>query len=91
MDSFYCLVRTILNKQLSLYCVNLNCNLNINKKDDVLTYPTCFTSKSAYKTLYLLSLHNISSFFSIEHISYVSIELYKAELTIMLNQIYIQN
>ena len=91
MDSFYCLVRTILNKQLSLYCVSTNCSLNINQKDDLLIYPICFTSKSAHKTLYLLSLHNISSFFSIQHISYVSIELYKAELTIMLNQIYIQN
>lgn len=91
MDSFYCLVRIILNKTISLYCISLNCNINVSKKDDILIYPTCFTSKSAYKTLYLVSLHNISSLFSIQHIGYVSIELYKAELTIILNQIYIQN
>jgi len=91
MDSLYCLVRIILNKKFSLYCLNLNCNLNVNKKDNILIYPTCFTSKSAYKTLYLLSLHNMSSFFSMQHISYVSIELYKAELTTTFNQMYIQN
>lgn len=91
MDSFYCLVRIIFNKKLSLYCFSSNCNLNINKKDNILIYPICFTSKSASKALHLFSLHNISYLFSIQHIGYVSIELYKAELTIMLNQIYIQN
>lgn len=91
MDSFYCLVRIILNKKLSLYCFNYVLSQNINTKKIITLYPICFTAKSSYNIMKLLSLYSTVSLISVSHISYIAIELYKAELSLVLEQLYIQN
>ena len=91
MDSFYCLVRIILNKKLSLYCFNYKVPQNINKKQIMISYPICFTAQSSYNIIKLLSLHSCIQLISASHLSYIAIELYKAELSLLLEQFYIQN
>ena len=91
MDSFYCLVRIILNKKLSLYCFNCSVPEIIGHKISLVSSPICFTAKCSKNIIKLLSLHSGFNLISINHISYLAIELYKAELSLVLEQIYIQN
>nr|YP_009300570.1 hypothetical protein BI106_gp038 [Campylaephora sungminbooi]AKU47489.1 hypothetical protein [Campylaephora sungminbooi]ALN11936.1 hypothetical protein 121 [Campylaephora sungminbooi] len=91
MDSFYCLVRIILNKKLSLYCFNCIVPKDPSQKVLNLVHPICFTAKSSGNIIKLLSLHSCFNVIAVNHISYLAIELYKAELSLVLGQIYIQN
>lgn len=91
MDSCYCLVRIILNKKLSLYYLNFKSSCKISYKVKKIDYPICFTAKSAENILKLLSLHSYFDLISINHAFYLGIEVYKAELSLFLKQIYIQN
>nr|YP_010865310.1 hypothetical protein QQR83_pgp064 [Campylaephora boydenii]WGT74185.1 hypothetical protein [Campylaephora boydenii] len=91
MDSLYCLVRIILNKKLSLYCFNYVIPKNFSQNVLNIVHPICFTAKSSDNIIKLLSLHSCFNAIAINHISYLAIELYKAELSLVLGQIYIQN
>lgn len=91
MDPFYCLVRIILNKQLSLYCFNYNFSVNIDQKILKISYPLCFTAKSSKNILKLFSLHPCYNLISTNHAFYLAIELYKAELCLVLHQSYTQD
>nr|YP_009509243.1 hypothetical protein [Gracilaria vermiculophylla]AXI96893.1 hypothetical protein [Gracilaria vermiculophylla]WDZ68041.1 hypothetical protein [Gracilaria vermiculophylla] len=54
-------------------------------------YPVCFTSDN-YQSIYtLLNQHDYIELFSIQHIQYLSKELYKANLCLLLSQTYIQS
>nr|YP_010986223.1 hypothetical protein UYL67_pgp197 [Pachymeniopsis lanceolata]WOL37141.1 hypothetical protein [Pachymeniopsis lanceolata] len=89
MDGFYCLIRLQKNRIISL-CLFESIQANIgsyNKK----IYPICFTAVSADLMYILLSKHNLLKKFSINHILYIGQELYKAELSTVLKQVYIQN
>ena len=91
MDSFYCLVRIILNKKLSLYCFDYTVPQMMDKNLYKTAFPICFTARSCNKIIKLLSLHSCFNCISINHISYLAIELYKAELSLSLEQTYTQN
>jgi len=91
MDSFYCLVRIILNKKLALYCFNCISPEVISYKFSVVSSPICFTANSSKHIIKLLSLHSCFNLISVNHMSYLAIELYKAELSLILEQVYIQN
>jgi hypothetical protein len=91
MDSFYCLVRIILNKKLSLYCFNYTSSKYVGEKTKNVYCPICFSAKSSKNLIRLFSLHYCYHFISINHAFYLGQELYKAELSLILNQIYIQN
>lgn len=91
MDSFYCLVRIPLNEKISLYCIYNNDTLNLRVKTYSLSYPICFTAESSEKIILLLSRHSIFTLFSINHALYLGKELYKAELSLLLKQYYLQD
>ena len=91
MDSFYCLVRIILNKKISLYCFNYTSLKYIGHKKKKRCYPICFSAKFAQNIITLFSLHSYYNLVSINHAFYLGQELCKAELSLNLNQIYIQN
>lgn len=91
MDSFYCLVRIILNKQLSLYYLNRRSSSKLTYKIKRINYPICFTAKSAKNMIKLLSLHSYFDLIASNHAFYLGVELYKAELSLFLKQIYIQD
>nr|QCI09129.1 hypothetical protein [Inkyuleea mariana] len=86
MDNFYCLIRVIVHKKrkLSLYYFSHN----ITKQSFI--YPICFTASNINVMFKLLSMHNCFNQASIYHILYIGQELYKAELCLAFNQIYIQ-
>ncbi len=90
MDSFYCLVRIMFQKKIVLYYIVKKDNLASYKKDSMYLYPTCFTANSANSMIKLLSLHNFFAMSSIKHALYLGKELYKAEIALIFNQIYIQ-
>nr|YP_010985820.1 hypothetical protein RMF00_pgp199 [Grateloupia asiatica]WOL36738.1 hypothetical protein [Grateloupia asiatica] len=89
MDNFYCLIRLQKNKVILLFLFeSIQSGVeNYNKK----VYPICFTAVSADLMYILLSKHNLLKKFSINHILYIGQELYKAELSILFNQLYVQN
>nr|YP_009244494.1 hypothetical protein Gchil_081 [Agarophyton chilense]AMK96736.1 hypothetical protein Gchil_081 [Agarophyton chilense]ASP44631.1 hypothetical protein [Agarophyton chilense]UAD84335.1 hypothetical protein [Agarophyton chilense] len=54
-------------------------------------YPICFTSDN-YSSIYqLIHQHDYIKLLSIQHIQYISKELYKANLCVLLCQTYIQS
>ena len=91
MDSFYCLVRIILNKQLSLYYLHFTSSRNFTNKIKTIDYPICFTARSSQNIIKLISLHSCFDLITHNHAFYLGRELYKAELSLFLKQIYIQN
>nr|YP_009297004.1 hypothetical protein Ceram_071 [Ceramium japonicum]AOM66347.1 hypothetical protein Ceram_071 [Ceramium japonicum] len=91
MDSFYCLVSIILNKKISLYCFKNTHSNYIAQKMTKICYPICFSAKSSKNILKLFSLHSYNNLISINHAFYLGQELYKAELSLFFNQVYIQN
>lgn len=91
MDSFYCIVRIILNKKLSLFCFNYSSSVWMGQKIKRMYYPICFSAKSSTTIIKLFSLHSCYKIMSMNHALYLGKELYKAELSLILHQVYIQN
>ena len=91
MNSFYCLVRIILNKKIALYCFHCKVPQITDYNISNISCPICFTAKSFSKMIQLLSVHSCFNSITLSHMSYLAIELYKAELSLSLNQVYIQN
>nr|YP_009398869.1 hypothetical protein [Cliftonaea pectinata]ARW68135.1 hypothetical protein [Cliftonaea pectinata] len=54
-------------------------------------YPTCFTANSSSIIFYLMSLHSSCNVLSTQHKLYLGKEIFKLEISIKLNQLYIQN
>jgi len=90
MDLFYCLIRVVFHKKIAIYFVVRKDQFNSSNQCCINLYPTCFTAYSANSLIKLLSLHECFSISSIEHLLYLGKELYKAEIALIFNQIYIQ-
>nr|YP_010986024.1 hypothetical protein NDC12_pgp194 [Polyopes affinis]WOL36942.1 hypothetical protein [Polyopes affinis] len=86
MDDYYCSIRLYENKSITLFLFHNNI---ISYK--VNTYPICFTASSISLIHMLLSKHHYFKSFSVNHILYIGQELYKAELSLMFDQVYVQN
>nr|YP_009510811.1 hypothetical protein [Gracilaria gracilis]AXI96484.1 hypothetical protein [Gracilaria gracilis] len=84
MDSYYCLIKVVDNYKIICCCFpKTNCPIR--------DYPICFTADNYSLINHLISQHNYINLFSIQHIQYISIELYKANLCLLLSQAYIQS
>nr|YP_009393486.1 hypothetical protein [Bostrychia simpliciuscula]ARW62048.1 hypothetical protein [Bostrychia simpliciuscula] len=86
MDTSYILIRIHNKKTIELHY--FICSLYYNSI--IYSYPICFTANSSYVMFILLSLHKSFHFLTTEHKLYLGKELYKAEISIQLNQKYIQ-
>nr|YP_009395959.1 hypothetical protein [Dasya naccarioides]ARW65145.1 hypothetical protein [Dasya naccarioides] len=84
MDNGYFLIRVIKNFSIELYYFSSVKNNYIYK------YPICFCANDIYLIIDLISLHDLINTISFTHLIYLGKELYKAELSIFYNQIYIQ-
>nr|YP_009510402.1 hypothetical protein [Gracilaria caudata]AXI96075.1 hypothetical protein [Gracilaria caudata] len=82
MDSYYSLIKVI--HHYKIVCL-------LKTKSCVYEYPVCFTADNYNSVNQLINQHDYINLFSIVHIQYISKELYKANLCLMLNQIYIQS
>nr|UAD84134.1 hypothetical protein [Gracilaria changii] len=83
MESNYCLI------QITDY-YKINCLL-IKKNISIQQYPICFTGYNYDLISQLIKQHDYGNSLSISHISYIFKELYKANLCLLLNQVYIQS
>lgn len=86
MDQSYLIIRIDNKKNIELHCFFYK---NIDFKYN---YPTCFTvyfEKFSY-LLYLVSLSGLFNILSTSHKIYFGIELFKAYVSIKLEQSYIQ-
>nr|WCH58140.1 hypothetical protein [Cystoclonium purpureum f. stellatum] len=83
MDNSYCLIRLNVNINISLYFFYVDNNVS--------QYPICITACQSDILYYLMSLHNSFRNLSINHYLYLGKELYKAELSLILKQKYIQD
>nr|YP_009392649.1 hypothetical protein [Bostrychia tenella]ARW61211.1 hypothetical protein [Bostrychia tenella] len=86
MDTSYVLIRVYNQETIEVYYFKCNtyCNRTLYK------YPICFTANNIHCMFILISLHNEFIFLSTQHKLYLGKELYKAEISIQLNQQYIQ-
>nr|BCB92343.1 hypothetical protein [Grateloupia asiatica] len=89
MDNFYCLIRLQKNRTISL-CLFESIQNSLENYDKNI-YPICFTAVSADSMYILLSKHDLFKKLSINHVLYLGQELYKAELSVIFNQSYVQN
>nr|YP_008144696.1 hypothetical protein [Grateloupia taiwanensis]AGO19819.1 hypothetical protein [Grateloupia taiwanensis] len=89
MDDFYCLIRLQKNRTISL-CLFESIQNNI-KNYNKNVYPICFTAVSADSMYILLSKHDLVKKLSMNHVLYIGQELYKAELSVIFDQSYVQN
>nr|YP_063678.1 hypothetical plastid protein [Gracilaria tenuistipitata var. liui]AAT79753.1 hypothetical plastid protein [Gracilaria tenuistipitata var. liui] len=83
MDSYYCLIQ--IQYKYKIVCFLLKKNPNLHN------YPICFTSDNYHLIYQLIHQHDYIKLLSIEHIQYISKELYKANLCVLLRQTYIQS
>nr|YP_010198953.1 hypothetical protein LK147_pgp138 [Hydropuntia urvillei]UAD88402.1 hypothetical protein [Hydropuntia urvillei] len=51
----------------------------------------CFTANDYILICQLINQHDCIKLFSVQHIQYIFKELYKANLCLLLNQIYVQS
>nr|YP_010199359.1 hypothetical protein LK036_pgp148 [Gracilariopsis tenuifrons]UAD89217.1 hypothetical protein [Gracilariopsis tenuifrons] len=85
MDAFYCSIKIVSNYKII-------CSLFVyNKKGDFYNYPICFTAKNDNIMYSLMIQHDLIQLLSLNHIFYISKEVYKANLCLLLNQFYIQS
>nr|YP_010198575.1 hypothetical protein LK037_pgp114 [Gracilaria pacifica]UAD86991.1 hypothetical protein [Gracilaria pacifica] len=84
MDSYYCLIKVVDNYKIICYCFSKTNSL-------IRGYPICFTAYNYSLINQLISQHDYINLFSIQHIQYISKELYKANLCLLLSQAYIQS
>lgn len=86
MDKFYCLI--LINKT-----DNSNIELRFLQYDYSIlfyNYPICFTASNASVMFALLFKNGILQHFSSAHLLYLGKELFKAEISFLLQQKYIQ-
>nr|YP_009019686.1 hypothetical protein [Gracilaria salicornia]AHH24654.1 hypothetical protein [Gracilaria salicornia] len=84
MDSSYCLIQIVDHyKIVCCFFQKTNCYC--------CDYPICFTAYNYGSINKLMTQHNYIYLLSIQHIQYISKELYKANLCLLLSQNYIQN
>jgi len=89
MDNFYCLIKIINNtEKIEIYCFRHFIKISDNKTFN--SYPLCFTAYDFNSIFLLLSLHYLLNLLSLPHILYLGKELFKAELALFSEQIYIQ-
>ena len=86
MDYLYSLIK-IKNKtgKIEVYFINMNNNQKSN------IYPLCFTAYNVNSIFLLLSLHDILLSLSVLHTLYLGKELFKAEISLIIGQQYIQD
>ena len=84
MDNSYFLIRVMKNFSIELYY------FSSIKKSYIYNYPICFCANDINLIIDLLSLHDLINLISSTHLIYLGKELYKAQLSIFYNQIYIQ-
>nr|YP_010196941.1 hypothetical protein LK099_pgp141 [Crassiphycus corneus]UAD84745.1 hypothetical protein [Crassiphycus corneus] len=82
MDSYYYLIKVI--RHYKIVCL-------LKKNSGVHEYPICFTAYNYESVNQLINQHDYINLLCILHIQYISKELYKANLCLLLNQIYIQS
>lgn len=84
MDCSYFLIRVVKNFSIELYYYSSK------KNNYIYNYPICFCANDIHLIIDLLNLHDFINMISSTHLIYLGKELYKAELSIFFNQIYIQ-
>ncbi len=89
MDNTYCIIRNIYNKKIEL-CIYDIIENNININTIYLKYPICCTASNTRQLFHLLNLIEKVAFLSPQHILYIGKELYKAEISVLIHQKYIQ-
>nr|YP_010198165.1 hypothetical protein LK226_pgp141 [Gracilaria ornata]UAD86581.1 hypothetical protein [Gracilaria ornata] len=84
MDSCYCIIKIINNHKIACF---------IFRKKTVYfhDYPICLTAYNYSSINQLMIQHDYINLLSIQHIQYISKELYKANLCLLLSQTYIQS
>nr|YP_009391820.1 hypothetical protein [Acrosorium ciliolatum]ARW59964.1 hypothetical protein [Acrosorium ciliolatum] len=87
IDNLYCLIKVLEGQKIELYCINNEVNINISKYN----YPLCFTAFKSNFIIELFCLYDNLNFLSTYHALYLGQELYKAEVSYAINQIYIQS
>nr|YP_009500314.1 hypothetical protein [Gracilariopsis heteroclada]AXE43476.1 hypothetical protein [Gracilariopsis heteroclada] len=85
MDIFYFSIRIVSNYKII-------CSLFFDNKQYYFNnYPICFTAKNDTIMYNLMAQHDLVKLLSLNHIFYLSKEIYKANLCLLLNQCYIQS
>nr|YP_010195504.1 hypothetical protein LK149_pgp140 [Gracilaria baiana]UAD82901.1 hypothetical protein [Gracilaria baiana] len=84
MDSSYCIIKIINNHTIA-------CFIFRNNNFDFCGYPICLTAYDYNSINQLMTQHEYINLLSIQHIQYISRELYKANLCLLLSQNYIQS
>nr|YP_009732165.1 hypothetical protein [Gracilaria spinulosa]QHS70801.1 hypothetical protein [Gracilaria spinulosa] len=84
MDFCYCLVKIINNHKIACFILQKN---TFYFHD----YPICLTAYNYSLINKLITQHDYINLLSIQHIQYISKELYKANLCLLLSQNYIQS
>nr|YP_010195913.1 hypothetical protein LK221_pgp142 [Gracilaria bursa-pastoris]UAD83310.1 hypothetical protein [Gracilaria bursa-pastoris] len=84
MDSYYCLIKIINNHKIACFILPQNTFYFYD-------YPICLTAYNYSSINQLMIQHDYINLLSIQHIQYISKELYKANLCLLLSQIYIQS
>lgn len=87
IDNLYFLIKIIKSEKIELYCINSGINLNTDRYN----YPLCFTAFKSNVIIELLCLYDKLNFLPTSHGLYLGQELHKAEISCIINQIYIQN
>lgn len=80
MDDYYCLVKLTVSHYLVVSIFNNN----------YASYPICLFANSSHLLYQLIVAHDVHQNISIGHCLYLARELYKAELAMQLDQLYIQ-
>nr|YP_009497928.1 orf83 [Gracilaria changii]ART65192.1 orf83 [Gracilaria changii] len=83
MESNYCLIQ--ITDDYKINCLLIKKNMSIYQ------YPICFTGYNYDLINQLIKQHDCGNSLSISHIKYIFKEVYKANLCLLLNQIYIQS
>lgn len=87
MDNSYALIRICNKKTIQVYYFLYSLYYN----PTICKYPICFTANNSYLMFMLLSVHKtFCSLTTTNHKLYLGKELYKAEISIQLNQEYVQ-
>nr|YP_009397815.1 hypothetical protein [Sonderella linearis]ARW67001.1 hypothetical protein [Sonderella linearis] len=87
MDQNYNIICIGQNKFIELYYFNFNTCYDT----EIILYPVCFSAANTYLLFNLISLYNKFNIISTNHKLYLGKELFKAEVAIKINQIYIQD
>nr|YP_009396983.1 hypothetical protein [Spyridia filamentosa]ARW66169.1 hypothetical protein [Spyridia filamentosa] len=86
MDNCYCIIK-VLNSVIIAYCAYKDLNAI---SSPFLDYYICFTAHQSTHICRLLALHDFSENISLQHAFYLGQEFYKAEISLILSQEYIQ-